>query len=108
MVKKRKRRSDRNHVIYVIVNLKTSQEYIGLTAVSYAGNINRTMLRRFQKHIQRAETESKDWGLCKSIRKHGADQFEITELEVVRGKALAHSRELQLIRKHKPALNTFN
>ena len=107
MIKKRKRRSDRNHVIYMITNVRTKQEYVGLTAVSYGGNVNRTVYRRFQKHVQRAISESKQWTLCKAIRKHGADRFAVTTIEVVRGKAVAHVRELEIIRERKPALNTF-
>lgn len=107
MLKKRKRRSDRNHVIYMISNLKTGQEYIGLTAVSYAGNVKRTMIRRLQKHVQRALAEDKNWSLSRSIRKHGPQHFVISQVEVVRGKAQAHVRELELIRKYKPSLNTF-
>lgn len=103
----RKRRSDRNHIIYVITSKRTGQFYIGLTAVNYNGNIARTLLRRYQKHVQRALTETKDWGLCKAIRKFGADGFTISKLEVVRGKAQAHVRETQLINTLKPKLNTF-
>ena len=105
--KKRKRRTDRNHVIYVIRCVKTDHEYIGLTAVSYGGNVKRTMYRRFQKHVQRAMAESKDWGLSRAIRKHGADKFNISELEIIRGKRPAHARETELIKSLDPRLNTF-
>lgn len=107
MLKKRKRRSDRNHVIYLIKNVTNRQEYVGLTAVSFGGNVKRTLNRRWQKHVQRALTEDKNWGLCKAIKRHGDDKFTITQLEVVRGKLAAHKRELELIRKMKPKLNTF-
>ena len=107
MIKVRKRRTDRNHVIYMITNAKNGQQYIGLTAVNYNGNVNRTLIRRFQKHVQRALTEDKSWDLCKAIRKFGPDQFSITSLEVVRGKKPAHTRETELINKNKPKLNTF-
>lgn len=107
MMKTRKRRTDRNHVIYVIRNIVNGQEYIGLTAVSYKGNVNRTMVRRFQKHVQRAMSEDKSWGLCRAIRKFGPEQFSIRKLEVVRGKKPAHARETELINTLKPKLNTF-
>lgn len=107
MIQKRKRRSDRNHVIYVIRNTKTNQEYIGLTAVNFNGNVNRTLIRRMQKHIQRAMTEQKDWGLSRAIRKYGPELFTITAMEIVRGKKAAHVRETELINTEKPKLNTF-
>lgn len=107
MIQKRKRRSDRNHVIYVIHNTKTKQEYIGLTAVNFGGNVNRTLIRRMQKHVQRAMTEQKEWGLSRAIRKYGVECFTITALEIVRGKKPAHIRETELINTNKPKLNTF-
>lgn len=106
-MKQRKRRSDRNHAIYCIQNTKTGEQYIGLTAVSFGGNAHRTVRRRFLKHIQRALAEPKDWGLCKSIRKHGAQAFVVELLGVVRGKAQAHQVETGLINRINPALNTF-
>ena len=106
-MKSRKRRQDRNHVIYVIRNLKNGQEYIGLTAVNYNGSVQRTIVRRMQKHIQRALAEDKDWGLCRAIRRFGPEQFSIRALEIVRGKKPAHARETELINTLKPKLNTF-
>ena len=106
-MKTRKRRTDRNHVIYVISNTKTGQEYIGLTAVNYKGNVARTLTRRFQKHVQRALVEDKTWGLCRAIRKFGPERFTIRALEIVRGKKPAHARETELINDLQPSLNTF-
>jgi hypothetical protein len=102
----RKKRSDRNHVIYVIRNSRNGQEYIGLTALAFRGNANRTITRRFQKHVQRALTEDKNWGLCRAIRKYGVAAFTISVKEIVRGKAEAHQREAVLINTLKPKLNT--
>lgn len=106
-VKTRKRRSDRNHVIYMIENTKTGDQYIGITVLSFGGNAKRTLRRRVQKHIQRALTERKGWSLCKSIRKHGAEAHIYMVLEIVRGKAQAHVREIELISDLQPRLNTF-
>jgi len=103
----RKRRSDRNHVIYMIENNRTGKQYIGLTVLSFNGNAKRTLRRRVQKHIQRAFNEDKNWALCKSIRKFGADAHTYTVLEVVRGKKAAHARETEMINTLKPQLNTF-
>jgi hypothetical protein len=103
----RKRRTDRNQVIYYIRDTVTLEYYIGLTALCFAGNIRKTLNRRMQKHLQRAMTENKDWGLSCALRERGAERFIFGTLEVVRGKRPAHSRETELINALKPALNTF-
>jgi hypothetical protein len=103
----RKRRTDRNQVIYFIQDKVTLEYYIGLTAVSFKGNVFRTLRRRMQKHMQRALTENKDWGLSRALRERGADSFVFGVVEVVRGKRPAHARETELINTLQPALNTF-
>ena len=103
----RKRRSDRNQVIYFIEDVMTREVYIGLTALSYKGNIRKTLTRRMQKHLQRALTENKNWGLSRALRERGAERFVFGVVEVVRGKKAAHARETELINTMQPALNTF-
>ena len=103
----RKRRSDRNHVIYFIEDVVTRDVYIGLTAVSFKGNVRKTLNRRMQKHMQRALAENKDWGLSRALRERGAERFVFGVVEVVRGKKAAHARETELINTMQPALNTF-
>ena len=103
----RKRRTDRNQVIYFIQDTVTLEYYIGLTAVCFAGNVRKTLNRRMQKHMQRAMTENKNWGLSRALRTHGAERFVFGTLEVVRGKRPAHARETELINTLQPALNTF-
>ena len=103
----RKRRSDRNQAIYMLENTITGEQYIGLTVVSYRGNAERTIQRRFLKHVQRAMTENKNWGLSRNIRKYGAEAFIVMLVDVVRGKAEAHKVETSLINELQPALNTF-
>ena len=103
----RKRRTDRNQVIYYIRNIVTGQEYIGLTVLSFNGNVKRTLIRRMQKHMQRAMTENKDWGLSRSLREYGNENFVFGVVEVVRGKKAAHARETELINTLQPQLNTF-
>ena len=68
----RKRRTDRNQVLYFIQDTVTLEYYIGLTALSYKGNVFLTLRRRMQKHMQRALTENKDWGLSRALRERGA------------------------------------
>ena len=60
---KRKRRTDRNHVIYMIENKVTQELYVGITVLSFRGNAQRTVDRRVQKHVQRAFAENKTWAL---------------------------------------------
>ena len=104
MVKKRrKRRTDRKHLIYKLSVRNVS--YIGVTYVE-KGRVKPSLTRRWQKHVRRALTENKDWKLCQAIRKHGPEAFTVQVLEIIRGKAPAHVRERELIRKHNPKLNT--
>ena len=103
----RKRRTDRNQVIYYIQDTVTLEYYIGLTALSFKGNVFKTLRRRMQKHMQRALAENKTWGLSRALRERGADRFVFGKLEVIRGKRPAHAHETELINTLKPALNTF-
>ena len=107
MMTTRKRRTDRNHLIYLIQNTKTGEQYIGLTALCYNGNVRRTLTRRMQKHLQRAMAENKTWGLCRALREYGPESFVFGHLETIRGKLPAHARETELIKQLNPALNTF-
>jgi hypothetical protein len=104
---KRKRRSDRNQVIYYIQDVVTLEYYIGLTALSFKGNVRKTLNRRMQKHMQRALAENKNWGLSRALRERGAERFVFGVIEVVRGKRPAHARETELINTLQPQLNTF-
>lgn len=107
MLKNRKRRKDRNHLIYVITNVHTNEQYIGLTGIGISGSVKKTLKRRMQKHMQRALAENKNWGLCNALREYGAQSFTYGLVDVVRGKLAAHQRELELIREYQPSLNTF-
>jgi hypothetical protein len=103
----RKRRTDRNQVIYYIQDTVTLEYYIGLTALCFNGNVRRTLVRRMQKHMQRAMTENKTWGLSRALRERGAERFVFGKLEVIRGKRPAHAHETELINTLQPSLNTF-
>lgn len=103
----RKRRTDRNQVIYFIQDVVTREYYIGLTAMCFKGNVRKTLTRRMQKHMQRALTENKNWGLSRALRERGALRFVFGVVEVVRGKKPAHAVETELINTMQPALNTF-
>lgn len=103
----RKRRTDRNQVIYYIQDVVTLEYYIGLTAMEFRGNVRKTLNRRMQKHMQRALAENKNWGLSRALRERGAERFVYGVIEVVRGKRPAHARETELINTLQPSLNTF-
>lgn len=107
MKKQRKLRNDRRHMIYVITNILTNEQYIGLTGIGKAGSVVKSLKRRMQKHMQRAMVETKTWGLCENLRTFGAESFTYGLVEIVRGKEVAHQRELELIRTFNPVLNTF-
>ena len=100
----RKRRSDRNHIIYeLIVN---GLNYIGVTAKTES-TVMRSVQVRANKHWYRAQRENKDWSLCVALRELSSkDEIEIRVHEIVRGKAAAHRREVELRRAIRPVLNT--
>ena len=100
----RKRRVDRNHIIYELrVN---GLNYIGVTAKTES-TVLKSVRVRANKHFYRAKTEDKNWLLCAELRKlEHKDEIEIVVHEVVRGKAEAHRREVEIRRAVRPALNT--
>ena len=99
----RKKRTDRNHVIYQLTCVETGETYIGLT-VMRGQAIKKSVNTRFQQHCYRAENQNRDWSLCTALRTHANWMGSV--LEVVRGKVAAHSRERELIFIHNPNLNT--
>lgn len=99
----RKKRVDRLHVIYVIRS--GLDFYIGVTAKTES-TVKKSLRVRINKHIYRSRSEDKSWALYEAIRERGTESFEYGILEVVRGKTEAHRRERELIRLHRPNLNT--
>lgn len=100
----RKKRVDRNHIIYELrIN---GANYIGVTAKTES-TINKSVLARAAKHFYRAKTENKDWLLCQALRAlNDKSEIEVLVHEVIRGKAAAHKREVELRRELRPVLNT--
>jgi len=99
-----KPRTDRNHIIYEIVTPQGS--YIGVTAKTQT-TVLKSLRARAAKHWYRAKTETKSWALCQYLRTlEDKSEIDIRMHEMVRGKALAHTRERELIRLYNPALNT--
>ena len=102
----RKKRSDRNHVIYRVTCIDTNDTYIGLT-VAQGRAFLKSVKVRWQKHVSRARCENKAWNFCKALRVLDDCEWTYEVLEVVRGRKPAHQRERQLIAEFEPTLNTF-
>ncbi len=100
----RAKRSDRNHIVY---ELRVPQgNYIGVTAKTES-TVLKSVRARAAKHYYRAKTELKDWALCRALRELASkDDIEIVVHEIIRGKAAAHRREVELRRELRPSLNT--
>lgn len=100
----RKKRSDRNHIVYELV--VNGKNYIGVTAKTES-TVQKSVRARAAKHFYRAKTEDKNWLLCAELRKlNSKDEIEILVHAVIRGKAEAHRAEVQIRRAVKPVLNT--
>ena len=100
----RKKRVDRNHIIYELV--VNGKNYIGVTAKTES-TVLKSVRARAAKHFYRAKTEDKNWLLCAELRQlSDKSEIEIRVHEVVRGKAAAHKREVEIRRAVRPVLNT--
>jgi hypothetical protein len=102
----RKRRNDRNYVLYQVFAEDTGDHYIGLTVATGRAFL-RSVKVRVQKHMSRAKCENKDWSFCQFIRSNPETQLQYQVIEVVRGRKAAYQRERELIAAHNPTLNTF-
>lgn len=102
----RKKRNDRNYVLYQVSIEDTGDNYIGLTVASGRAFL-RSVKVRVQKHISRAFRESKDWSFCEFIRSNPDATLRYEVIEVVRGRKSAYQRERELIAELQPTLNTF-
>ena len=100
----RKKRTDRNHIIYELV--VPAGNYIGVTAKTES-TVLKSVRARAAKHFYRAKTETKNWELCIALRELGSkDDIEIRIHAIVRGKAPAHKEEVRIRRAVQPTLNT--
>ena len=102
----RKKRNDRNYVLYQIVAEDTGDNYIGLTVATGRAFL-RSVKVRVQKHMSRAKREDKNWALCEFIRENPDAALTYEVLDVVRGRKRAYEIERQYIEELQPTLNTF-
>jgi hypothetical protein len=101
--KPRKKRTDRNHLVYQLTS-PTGQRYIGVTfARKRAYKTSLTL--RWEAHCRNANQYNLETCLSKCIREEGAENFKREILNVVRGKDEAHTLERELIASTKPELN---
>lgn len=99
----KKRRTDRNHVIYQLTCEDTGKIYIGITAARFPSDLMRTTQYRWLQHCYKAMNHGATWPLHEAIREF--DNWTYAVLEVVRGKIPCHARERELIAKFQPELN---
>jgi hypothetical protein len=99
----RKRRNDRNHIIYLLT-APNEERYIGVT-FARGRAWKRSAKVRWEAHVRNALSYDKQNLLSISIREHGVESFKREVLEIVRGKQNAHDRERELIQKLHPELN---
>ena len=99
----RKRRNDRNHVIYLLT-APNGDRYVGIT-FSRGRAFKRSAKIRWEAHVRNAMDYERMNLLSISIREHGVKSFKREVLEVVRGKKNAHARERELIKMLMPELN---
>jgi hypothetical protein len=102
----RKRRSDRNYVIYLISCEDTGDTYVGLTVARGRAYLS-SVRTRWAQHVSRAVRETKEWDLCVFLRQNPDADYRVQILEVVRGRGEAYARERELIKQVAPTLNTF-
>jgi len=99
----RKKRCDRNHVIYMLT-APDGDRYVGITYVRGRA-YQRSAKIRFEAHVRNALDYMRTNLLSSSIREHGPAAFKREVLEIVRGKQNAHDRERELIANLLPELN---
>lgn len=102
---KRRKRSDRNHIIYKLTNTITEETYIGVT-VSQGRAYQKSLRSRWLRHIYRANVENSPLLISQSIREHGEQAFKREIVTIVRGKKDAFAFEASLINELRPLLNT--
>ena len=103
MPKRRKLRSDRNFLVYLIQS-ECGETYIGKTVMDGPA-IVKSMKRRLDGHDYGAHKDRKNTTVASWIRKHGIESFTMYYIEKVRGNLAISARESELINTLHPTLN---
>ena len=103
-MKPRKKRCDRNYVVYRLTCSVTGRQYIGLVAAEGRA-FTRSVKNRFKAHTRNALRYEKQTRIADAIREVGAEAFTREIVTVIRGKRKAHAFELSMIKEVKPELN---
>ena len=103
--KARKKRSDRNHIVYSITI--NGDLYVGVTAKTES-TIPKSLWSRLSKHWYRRNDPTRlHWALYTALRGLTDRKEAVIKAEhIVRGKEAAHKLERELIRNMRPVLNT--
>ena len=101
----RRKRSDRNHLIYMLTCEATNERYVGVTVMKKTAKW-KTLRQRWQGHVYKAFVLGEEWGLSAAIRAYGEESFIMDIVDVVRGKKEAFATEAALINDLKTELNT--
>lgn len=101
----RKKRNDRNHIIYEIVNILSGASYLGVT-VATGRRFKYSAELRLQKHFSRAKCENKKWKLYRDMKEFPKEAYEVFIVDVVRGKRAAHQLETFLLQTFNYELNS--
>lgn len=101
----RKKRTDRNHIVYSITI--AGNVYIGVTAKTES-TVPKSLWSRLSKHWYRRNDASRaHWAIYSALRGLTSREEAVIKAEhIVRGKEAAHKLERELIRQYRPILNT--
>ena len=101
----RKKRTDRNHIVYSIT--VGEERYIGVTAKTES-TVPKSLWSRLSKHWYRRNDPARlHWALYSALRSLTDRAEAVIKVEhIVRGKEAAHKLERELIRQYRPILNT--
>ena len=102
--RKRKGRSDRNHVVYRLICTQRGEAYYGVT-VARGRAFKKSMLARWKHHVRNALVYGKETLLYDRLREVGPEAWKLEIVSVIRGKQPAHDFERSLIKEHQPELN---
>lgn len=121
----RKRRNDKNQIVYMMTNTITKERYIGITYMRGQAKL-KSLKIRWEGHLYGAFVEGRTHSFPTHLREYAPMMdknitkwykekakyvrklnglFDKQILEIVRGRDNAHKREVELINELQPELN---